>query len=412
MANVADLATTCWTCEPLQKYVGLTQEFADKLSETLHGPMLMLFASLAGLWIVISGIRLALKMTEFTEIIKDFVFISITGLLLGSQSTGLVSYIYSISVSIMGASSAAVFAVAGGVQESSGYDGLVALAANGEKAVYKVFQVAGSIWSAGALYQIGNYIYAGILVLPFFLLVVAYSSQVVVAIFRATMVGVFAPFLFMAFAFNWGRGMAQSGAKTLLASILVLFASTAALALTIYGVNTISIDPSKMSGDALNDFASITNPEFLVILFLGWMGTALMAEGTSMANSIAATALTNAAAGILTAGMAGSAMFAGKKGLPMAGNTLAGISKGFFAGSRAMADPGAAAQDLIDKFKNINKPGAGVIVLLAGLGLALSACTSNVELQKDGTGSDEMLRSPCACLPIPYDPPSFEWVTG
>ncbi|CAA7619323.1 type IV secretion system protein [Magnetospirillum sp. UT-4] len=357
MANPADLATTCWTCKPLVKYVELTQDFADKLSETLHDPMLMLFGALAGLWIVLSGIRLALRMTEHTEIIKDFVFISITGILLGSQSTQLISYVYSSAVSIMGASSAAVFSIAGGVQDSSGYDGLVALAANGEKAVYKVFQAAGAIWRAGALYELGNYAYAIVLVVPYFLLVVAYSSQVVVAIFRATMIGVFAPFLFMAFAFNWGRGMAQSGAKTLLASILVLFASTAALALTIFGVNTLSIDPASLSGDQLNEFASITNPEFLVILFLGWMGTALMTEGTSQANSIAQTALTNAAAGILTAGVSGSALFGLKKSREVAG--MLGQFGGQMHDRLWEGATKAAGADLADKFRNINKPGGG-----------------------------------------------------
>lgn len=41
--------------------------------------------------------------------------------------------------------------------------------------------------------------------------------------------------------------------------------------------------------------------------------------------------------------------------------------------------------------------------------LALAACGSRVELQKDGTGTDEMLPSPCACLPVRYQAPSFLW---
>lgn len=51
------------------------------------------------------------------------------------------------------------------------------------------------------------------------------------------------------------------------------------------------------------------------------------------------------------------------------------------------------------------------IVAILGL-LLLGACAGNVELQKDGTGSDEMLKSPCACLEVPYDPPSFVWGVG
>jgi len=354
---MTDIATDCWTCEPLQKYVDLSQSFTDNLGAALESPMLILYASLCGLWVVVTGIKFALKMTGWPEIIKDFVFISITGVLLGGQSTSLISFVYSSAISVMGGSSAAVFSIAGDAGQSTGQSGLVALAANGELAVARVFQAAEAVAKAGALYKPQYYIYAIVLVVPYFLLVVAYSSQVVVAIFRAAMVGVFAPFLFMAFAFGWARGMAMSGAKTLLASVLVLFASTAALALCIYGVNSMVLDPKSLVGDEVAKFVSVANPKFLVILFLGWMGTALMAEGTAIANSIAQTALTNAAAGIMTAGASATAMLAGKKGGSIAAGAGPALSKGFFAGRDAMADPGAAVQGLVDKFKNINKPG-------------------------------------------------------
>lgn len=49
-------------------------------------------------------------------------------------------------------------------------------------------------------------------------------------------------------------------------------------------------------------------------------------------------------------------------------------------------------------------------VVVMFLTATLTACgTSNVELQQDGTGSDEMLKSPCACLPVPYDPQFYRW---
>ncbi|MCA1908960.1 MAG: type IV secretion system protein [Magnetospirillum sp.] len=356
----------------MDKYVQLTGDFADKLGEALQEPMLMLFASLAGLWIVLSGIKLALRMTDKGKIIQDFVFITITGILLGSQGKTLVPIVYTSAISIMSGASASVFSIGGGAISSSEHTGIAALAASGEQAVVKVFQAGVAISQAGSLANIMNYAYAFILVLPYLLLVVAYASQVTVAIFRATMAGVFAPFLFMAFAFGWGRDMAKSGAKSLLAAILVLFACTAALALTIYGVvNMPALDPTRFGdNDELNEFASITNPEFLVIMFLGWAGTALMTEGTSIANSIAQTALTNAAAGIMTAGVTGSALWAGKKtgqgimgedgigGVAAAGMKAAGGKALFGVGYGAAAAAHHAGQ-LLDKFKNINQPRDG-----------------------------------------------------
>jgi len=44
--------------------------------------------------------------------------------------------------------------------------------------------------------------------------------------------------------------------------------------------------------------------------------------------------------------------------------------------------------------------------------LLLAACAGDVELQHEGTGSDEMLKSPCACILVPYDAPTFTWGRG
>jgi len=215
---------------------------------------------------------------------------------------------------MMTAAAKIAFEVAGGASTEGNYTGLAALAATGEESVLKVFKIAAAVATAGRLFNIANWIYAAFLVIPYFLLVVAYASQVVVAIFRAMMVALLAPFLFLALAFNWGRGMFWSGLKTLLGAMLVLFASTAALALIIFAVNKIQVPPEALKNDALNEFASLTNPEFILIMALGWIGTALMTEGVSLANSIAGTALTNTAAGLMTAGAAATGLGAAKAG--------------------------------------------------------------------------------------------------
>lgn len=273
----------------------------------------------------------------------------------------------------MSASSKVAFEVAGGAPAEGEYTGLAALAAAGEEAFLKVFQIAAAVATAGRLFNIANWIYAAFLVVPYFLLVVAYASQVVVAIFRAMMIALLAPFLFLAFAFGWGRGMAWSGMKTLLGAVLVLFASTAALALVIFAVSHIPVDPKTLKEEALNEFASLTNPEFILIMALGWIGTALMTEGVSLANSIAGTALTNTAAGIMTAGAAATGLAATKAGLH-AGNPLtmgrrftgamnaasneiggwAAMGKGAVGAAGAVA---GGVAGLVDKFKNINKAG-------------------------------------------------------
>lgn len=357
--TVSDVANQCWTCKPVQAYVDLSKDFVDRLDVTLHDPMLILFVSFSGLWVVTSAVKLGLQLTDKRRLVEDFIYISITGVLLGSQSSGLISFVYSTALSIMGGASSSVFSIAGGAITSGDHTGLTALAATAEQAMVTVFQASQAITREASLSKIHYYVYAVVLVVPYFLLVAAYASQVVVAIFRATMVGVFAPFLFMSFAYGWGRDMAKSGAKTLLASILVLFASTAAVALCVYGVATINLKPDELTGKAVDKFLKISNPDFLVVLFLGWAGTALLTEGTSIANSIAHTMLTNAAAGIMTAGASASALL-GLKGGRMAGNVAAAMGSGAQFAQAAIGNPQAMAHHYLEKFKNINGGNSGI----------------------------------------------------
>lgn len=337
-----------FTVDPLQKYLDLTDSFADKVSEGLHDPIFILFGSLGALWIVISGIKLALQMTDLTRVLHEFVYISIASILVGSQGIPLIKWVYSSALSIMAGGADVAFSVAfAGEPQSVPFTGLPRLAAYGEKSAQTVIDVAQLLMQRFSLYNALNGFYALVLVVPYFLFVVSYVSQVIVAIFRVTMVAIFAPFLSLAFAFNCTRSMFATGCKTLLGSILVLFAATCALALTIYGVQQVPIGPAE-TGD-LDSFASFSNPKFVMILFLGWIGTALMTEGTSLANSIAGTMLTNAAAGIMTTGAAATAAAAlkyGRKGVAAAGG-LAG--KGISAG----------AKNLVKKFKDTNTPDDG-----------------------------------------------------
>lgn len=48
-------------------------------------------------------------------------------------------------------------------------------------------------------------------------------------------------------------------------------------------------------------------------------------------------------------------------------------------------------------------------IAIFGTLVSLAACGGNREIQYEGTGTDEMRRSPCACMPIPYEAPKFKW---
>lgn len=304
--------TNCVTCESVDKFTGLANSFTTNLADALENPIRLLFVALLGLWVVISGYKLSIRPSALPEIIQEFLFIGIASALVAGHSgaSGLISSTYEAALSIMGGASEVAFKVAAGNSSfSSDQEGMARLMAVIENIVIaKVFKATIAIISSGSALNPMNWLYAVIFVLPYMLLLFMYFAKVVVAMFRVLLIAVFSPFLCMCFAFNWGRPMAVSGLRTLLSSIMVLFAATAAVSITLYGVQALDFSPDGIG--RIKDFASIENPNFVLAIILGWLGTALMTEGVAIANSITGSLLTNTAAGIITAGLGGSTMSA------------------------------------------------------------------------------------------------------
>ena len=71
--------TDYFTCGIVQKYVDVAPEFTRDLSGELLGPMWALFLALAGLWIVIQGLRLMIAHTSWADIVKQSLFVALAG---------------------------------------------------------------------------------------------------------------------------------------------------------------------------------------------------------------------------------------------------------------------------------------------------------------------------------------------
>src|SRR3546814_10034672 len=97
---------------------------------------------------------------------------------------------------------------------------------------------------------------------------ISYFSQVVVAIFRITVLATLSPFMMFGFGFGWGRPMAYAGIRTMLSAFMVLFGATLALGIMLYGVTRLGITKS-LTPDELRDLASLSNETFLLVLALG-----------------------------------------------------------------------------------------------------------------------------------------------
>lgn len=354
---------TCFSDAVVSKYVELANQFTQDLSEALINPMWALFLAFAGLWIVIQGLRLVLVQTTLEDIAKEFMFVIIAAVLLSGQGPELVNNIYIASLGMMGSAASVALQVGdqsafsaavigGSVPLNAGMTSLVCTVEGGVK---QVVIMAALISKTGAAFDPMPWLYAIVLVVPYMLVLVVYFSLVVISIFRIMMIAVLSPFLMLGFGFGWGRDMMKSGLRALIATFMVLFGGTAAVAVMLYAVK--SLDIGNVSEEDIRTMASLYNEAFLVTLMMGWLGTAFMAEATGMTNTITNSSLTNTATGIITAGVTATAMAmsqnpATKGALGMMGQGAGDAYKGATHGAGYLAGAaGAKVSQLIDKMK-------------------------------------------------------------
>ena len=346
----------CITCEVVEQYVSLASDFVDALSQALMFPMWLVFLAMSGIWIVIHGIKMIIGKGDLLGLGHEFVFVFIAALLVGAQGAGLISMVYDVSLSIMGSAARVALSVGatagtGEVLHPEGMSGMVALVRTAEQGVFKVFKLAEAIGGQIAWTNpVMPVIYALLLIIPYFLVLIVYFAQVVVSIFRVMMLAALSPILMMAFGFGWGRGMAQSGIKALIAAFMVLFGASIALAVLLYGATRLGIAQDDM-GSRIREIMSLTNPEFLTAVALGWLGTAFMTEATGMANSIAGSQLSNTAIATITGGAVATGLAAGKpamRGAKAVGEAFVGkLGQGAGYAGAAVAHHAAKAMDRI-----------------------------------------------------------------
>lgn len=231
------------------------------------------------------------------------------------------------------------------VETAKEQSGLAQLVAVSELGMRNVLNVGWQIASSWSITNPLTILYSLLIIIPYFILMVIYLSHVVVAIFRVMVVSAFAPYLMLTFGFDWGREMTYAGLRTLLSSVLVLFAASLSLGSIMYGVTTLTLlEPGK----DISSLAHFGEPEFFLAVALGWMGTAFMTEAVGIANSITGSALSNTSIGILTAGIASTAAAVIAKS-PVAGK----IAGNMTAKSASLIQGGTPAiAEEIDQIKN------------------------------------------------------------
>ncbi|GAB3128396.1 hypothetical protein [Novispirillum itersonii] len=331
----------CIFCPAVNKYVTLANSFSQDLSATLSTPIIAIFGALVGVWLSIAGIRIILGSMDSRKFALEGAYIIIAAGLLSSQGTQMANTIYAASLSTMAGASAMVLTTGplgkqikdanvsvSSSADTSGsqianLDGLGMLVYTAENGVFGLFSMAGAIWDQGGFTNPLPLVAATMMVLPYALLMVAYAAQVLICVFRVLMISLFSPMLVAALGFDFLRAMTWSGLRALLASFMVLFASTAALAVCLYGVATLGIGKAEPTS-AVAPLAEFDSVGLWLVIILGWCGMAFQSEGVGLANSITGAQLTNTAAGILTAGATATGLgflkFGQKRAFQIAGN--------------------------------------------------------------------------------------------
>ena len=310
----------CFSCKAVEKYSDLAGRYVSGMSEAFAEPMQTIFMSFVMLWAVVSGLMITMGDKPPQSLIKDFFFIVVAFGLMQSQGTELIANVYNISLTLMADVARTSFSLGRDAADIDGA-GFSGLLKTGEAGIRGVFAVSYETFDSGGTLDWKTYVLPLLLIIPYFMVVVVFFSKIVVAIFRLMMAGTFSPFLIMCLAFQWGRPMAIAGMKTVLSTIAILFAASAAFGLLLFGIS--GYDAEGLARDRMSFWES----DVLVFIALGWMGVALMTEGVGLANSITGTALSNTAAGLLTAGISGTAAMATRQTRRVAG----------LVGSRGMA---------------------------------------------------------------------------
>jgi|GEM_PF-2490567 len=344
----------CLTCDIVVTYQDLAGGYIESISTTMLPPLSVFFVSVCTLWVVIQGYKFLLGTAQLPDLLREIFFICIAQILFTVHSQDLILLVFQTTMDLMGGAAYTVMEAAiQSTPSAATYEGLARLVAVSEAGMRAVINVGWEIATSWSFSNMLAILYALLLIIPYFLMMIVFFSQTVVALFRVMVIAAFFPFLILCFGFRWSREMSFAGLKTLMASILVLFGASVALGVIMYATASLEI---TAPGVDVESKIGWNNADFILAVALGWMGTALMTEAVGIANSITGSALSNTSAGILTAGLAGSAFAVASRVHPglrfatsAAGYAGAAYSQGGAGIKEAIGNRAAA---LIDKYKS------------------------------------------------------------
>ena len=352
-------ADFCLTCPVVGKYGDISHNLLGELAHILQDGMVKIFLMAFPLWFVFAIFQTAIGESSIQKIIRDFIYAIIAFVLLKIYGADIIGGLYKLSLDIIGSTAQLTFIHGDPVVHPEAHrysvSGIVNLVYTVEIAVKDVFLLGWNLISKASGFTdtlvISVMVFVGMFI-PYFGVLAVFFSKVLIAMFRVMMLAIFAPLIMFCFAFNWGRSMAASAAKTLFSALLIIFACTASMALLIYGANVIS---SEFDFTKELDLTKIW-PQIFILAMLGWAGIAFMLDAVGIANSLSGSVLSNIGSGMMTAGMgamAATALHYGKSGVGKPAANLAGHALGMLGQNAANNIGDGQGSDRLQQFRNI-----------------------------------------------------------
>lgn len=308
----------CATCDLVKVYVDNTENYISAVAQVMVDPMTVIFAALVGVWLSIEGIKLIMGSTDLIKLCRGVFFVIIAGGLLATSDSITLS-VYNIAVRTVGGAAGDIMTVASlanadissdmAYAAQAKYEGVERLAFVAENGFLQIMDMAWELWKSFSVGNLTGPLTGVLIIIPWFMLITVYFSQIVVTLFRVAVIVALGPFVLLGVGFDWSRSMVWKALKSLIAAGMVLYGATFAIGLTLFAVGQIDFSEGFGAG------SFFTGKAFIAVL-LGIMGTILVAEATAIANSIAESQFTNVAAGAMAGSVLAAAMTISKKYAP------------------------------------------------------------------------------------------------
>lgn len=277
----------CVSCDVLEAFLNNSGDSLSRLLNVLQAPLTNLLFVIAAIWLAIQCALLALGRNDATGVFTDALFLSLGLALLESMTLGFVREVYEVFVNVLFAVAAAAMGEAPG-SSPAGTAGL--LVTSIERAIFIPINSMLSVIENASYFSIFKIIlYALVILIPLLLMLLLFIKYATVNLFRVTLIMALAPFIVGFSSFPWGRAIWSTAINSLVGSVVVLFAVSAAFSFVIDAIT----EPLRVMNDLSSGEISENTIQLVIAALFAWAGLFFIYDAANLASTLAGSSLSN-----------------------------------------------------------------------------------------------------------------------